>query len=211
MRGGMGLRTMADTPKPREDVAARKLAIAGALVTGATGVAMAVYSVFSGEATGGGALLAASALAFGLLALNLNQPPFGSASQQPPTNAGARDGRVAQGEPEVQPAAAASARKTGGLSRVPPMSSSHVLRRSQAGFEKVHVEPLTGREWEVLSLVAEGYSNKLVSAKLGISERTVKNHLTLTMGKLQASDRTHAVVTAIQLGWLDVSQGSPPP
>ena len=40
------------------------------------------------------------------------------------------------------------------------------------------------------------------SADLGISERTVKNHLTATMAKLRASDRTHAVVTAARLGWL---------
>ena len=49
-------------------LASRRLAIAGALITGIAGVIMAVYSVVSGESTGGGALLAASALAFGLLA-----------------------------------------------------------------------------------------------------------------------------------------------
>jgi two-component system response regulator DegU len=53
-------------------------------------------------------------------------------------------------------------------------------------------------------LVAEGYSNKLISVELGIAERTVKNHLTVTMGKLRASDRTHAVVTAVRTGWLDI-------
>ena len=56
--------------------------------------------------------------------------------------------------------------------------------------------------------MAEGYSNKLISAELGISERTVKNHLTTTMGKLRASDRTHAVVTAVRLGWLDIHADS---
>jgi DNA-binding NarL/FixJ family response regulator len=52
--------------------------------------------------------------------------------------------------------------------------------------------------------VAEGYSNKLIAARLGISERTVKNHLTYIMIKLRASDRTHAVVTAVRLGWLAI-------
>jgi DNA-binding NarL/FixJ family response regulator len=65
-------------------------------------------------------------------------------------------------------------------------------------------EPVTLRELEVLALVAEGYSNKLISAELGISERTVKNRLTNTMGKLRASDRTPAVVTATRLGWLEL-------
>ncbi len=65
-------------------------------------------------------------------------------------------------------------------------------------------QPLTDREREVLSTVAEGYSNKLIAARLGISERTVKNHLTYIMIKLRASDRTHAVVTAVRLGWLAI-------
>ena len=65
-------------------------------------------------------------------------------------------------------------------------------------------EPMTGREREVLSLVAEGFSNKLVAAELGIGERTVKNHLTSIMTKLRAADRTHAVVTAVRLGWLAI-------
>ena len=63
---------------------------------------------------------------------------------------------------------------------------------------------LSYRERQVLSLVAEGYSNKLIAADLDICERTVKNHLTSVMTKLQANDRTHAVVTAVRLGWLAI-------
>ncbi len=70
------------------------------------------------------------------------------------------------------------------------------------GVEAAAVDPMTGREQEVLTLVAEGFSNKLVAAELGICERTVKNHLTSIMTKLRAADRTHAVVTAVRLGWL---------
>ena len=65
-------------------------------------------------------------------------------------------------------------------------------------------QPLTARERQVLGLVAEGHSNKLIAAALGISERTVKNHLTCIMTKLRAFDRTHAVVTAVRLGWLEL-------
>jgi len=61
---------------------------------------------------------------------------------------------------------------------------------------------LSMREGEVLALVAEGCSNKAIAVRLEISERTVKNHLTNIMAKLQAADRTHAVVTAVRMGWL---------
>ena len=74
------------------------------------------------------------------------------------------------------------------------------------GLEKLptYVQSVTEREREVLALVAEGYSNKRIGAQLGITERTVKNHLTYIMSKLAASDRTHAVVTAVRLGWLAI-------
>ena len=68
----------------------------------------------------------------------------------------------------------------------------------------LNAEQLTGREREVLALVAEGYSNKLIGCELAIAERTVKSHLTDIMAKLRASDRTHAVVTAVRLGWLAI-------
>jgi DNA-binding NarL/FixJ family response regulator len=91
----------------------------------------------------------------------------------------------------------------------PVLSVLHInggilIRPRQTDGDPVDAQPLTEREKEVLSLVAEGYSNKLVGTRLGISERTVKNHLTYIMTKLRASDRTHAVVTAVRLGWLAI-------
>lgn len=68
----------------------------------------------------------------------------------------------------------------------------------------LEAERLSAREMEVLALVAEGQGNKEIGEQLSISERTVKNHLTGIMTKLRAADRTHAVVTAIRLGWLAV-------
>lgn len=56
---------------------------------------------------------------------------------------------------------------------------------------------LTERELAVLRLVAGGYSNKEIGRTLGISDGTVKNHLTDILEKLQARDRTHAVLKAI--------------
>jgi DNA-binding NarL/FixJ family response regulator len=59
---------------------------------------------------------------------------------------------------------------------------------------------LTEREVEVLRRVAAGKSNKLVAAELNISEGTVKNHMKRILPKLDASDRTHAVMIALKRG-----------
>ena len=79
-----------------------------------------------------------------------------------------------------------------------------VVRPRESEKASLNAEPLTDRELQVLSLVAEGCSNKMIGDRLMIRERTVKNHLTCIMTKLRASDRTHAVVTAIRLGWLAI-------
>jgi two-component system, NarL family, response regulator len=65
-------------------------------------------------------------------------------------------------------------------------------------------DSLTPRELEVLRLVANGYSNKLVADQLKIREDTVKGHITSILAKLRASDRTHAVTIALQRGYLDL-------
>jgi DNA-binding NarL/FixJ family response regulator len=65
-------------------------------------------------------------------------------------------------------------------------------------------QDLSVRELEVLRMVAAGRSNRRIGADLGISEQTVKGHLKNIMGKLSASDRTHAVTIAVQRGILVV-------
>jgi DNA-binding NarL/FixJ family response regulator len=55
---------------------------------------------------------------------------------------------------------------------------------------------LTVREQEVLSLVREGLANKQIGRKLGISERTVKAHLTSIFQRLDVQDRTQAALWA---------------
>lgn len=65
---------------------------------------------------------------------------------------------------------------------------------------------LTRRECEVLQLLAEGKSNKKIGEKLYISEKTVKNHVSNILQKMQCVDRTQAVVEAIKKGWVDVSK-----
>lgn len=61
-------------------------------------------------------------------------------------------------------------------------------------------EPLSPRETEVLAMIAEGLSNKLIAFRLGISEHTVKFHVMSIMGKLNAGSRTDAVMQAVRRG-----------
>jgi DNA-binding NarL/FixJ family response regulator len=64
--------------------------------------------------------------------------------------------------------------------------------------------PLSPREIEVLDLVARGNSNKLIARQLGISDQTVKNHITTILRRLEVNDRTEAVVYALRNGWIRV-------
>ena len=59
---------------------------------------------------------------------------------------------------------------------------------------------LSGRELEVLKLIADGTNNAAIAGKLFISERTVKTHVSSILGKLQLSDRTQAAVFAWRRG-----------
>ena len=61
-------------------------------------------------------------------------------------------------------------------------------------------EPLTARESEVLEMMAEGLANKMIAHRLGISEHTVKFHVTSVMSKLHASTRTEAVMLGLRQG-----------
>jgi DNA-binding NarL/FixJ family response regulator len=70
--------------------------------------------------------------------------------------------------------------------------------------EHVADDNLTVREIEVLRGVAAGKSNKLVAAELDISEGTVKTHMKSILPKLDASDRTHAVMIALKRGILEL-------
>jgi DNA-binding NarL/FixJ family response regulator len=59
---------------------------------------------------------------------------------------------------------------------------------------------LSPREREVLSLMAQGNSNKEIAAALGITEATVKSHVSVILERLGVTDRTQAVITALQRG-----------
>ncbi len=86
-----------------------------------------------------------------------------------------------------------------GKRRVPPEIATEIA-------EHFADDALTGREIEVLRGVAAGKSNKLIAAELAISEGTVKTHMKSILPKLDASDRTHAVMIALRRGILDLDR-----
>ena len=71
-------------------------------------------------------------------------------------------------------------------------------RLDEPGHDEDRV--LTRREEEVLQLIADGHSTPEVAQKLYISQKTVKNHLASIYQKLDARDRTQAVVQAVRMG-----------
>ena len=72
------------------------------------------------------------------------------------------------------------------------------------GYSGMRHDPLSARELEVLPLLARGLSNPEIARCLTITNHTVKSHVEHILAKLGASDRTHAAVRAIELGYLKV-------
>jgi DNA-binding NarL/FixJ family response regulator len=68
------------------------------------------------------------------------------------------------------------------------------------GDDERTISPLTPREEEILQLIADGYSTSEVADHLYISAKTVKNHLASIYAKLDARDRTQAVLSAVRIG-----------
>ena len=62
------------------------------------------------------------------------------------------------------------------------------------------LDDLTPREMDVLRLLAHGLSNRKIAAQLAINERTVKYHVSAILAKLEAVNRTEAVMRAAELG-----------
>ena len=75
----------------------------------------------------------------------------------------------------------------------------HFSRAAEAG----PFPQLTEREHEVLRLVASGMDNPAVARRLGVSPKTVRNHVSTIITKLQVSDRTAAVLKAREAGYTD--------
>jgi DNA-binding NarL/FixJ family response regulator len=75
------------------------------------------------------------------------------------------------------------------------MGFFHAARPAAAAFPD-----LTDREREVLSLIAQGRSNGQIAERLSLSLKTVRNHVSNVLGKLQVADRAQAAIRAREAG-----------
>ncbi len=93
-----------------------------------------------------------------------------------------------------------------GGSAIDPALTERLLHHSEAmecAFSSLEPpEPLTERELEVLRLMAAGHSNREIAGLLGVTEGTVKNHVSNILSKMGVRDRTRAVLKALEAGLL---------
>ena len=111
-----------------------------------------------------------------------------------------------------------------GYMRMAPSKLSHVLLK-QVLLQYQHREgldsnvfklttqmPITRilslREMEILKLAAQGTSNKGIASILGLSEQTIKNHISSVLRKLSVENRTHAVVLALEQNLIEPKMSS---
>jgi DNA-binding NarL/FixJ family response regulator len=92
----------------------------------------------------------------------------------------------------------------GGATVFQPAVTERLLRAGSALHIETEAprEELTGREAEVVSLMAGGYSNREIAQALGTAEGTVKNHVSSILAKFGVRDRTRAVLKALESGKL---------
>ena len=133
-------------------------------------------------------------------------PPLVVIGEEPVTEWGPRALRLgargvlsqASGAAELAAAIEAAA---AGLVALPPELIGSVAARAPRLAEAAP-QPLTAREVEVLGLLAAGLGNKTIAGRLGISEHTVKTHVTSLFAKLGVSTRAEAVAVAVRQGLL---------
>ena len=65
---------------------------------------------------------------------------------------------------------------------------------------------LTTLECRILTLAGSGHANKQIAFRLGIAEKTVKNHLTIIFDRLHAQNRTDAVSRALRMGYVRLEE-----
>ena len=80
----------------------------------------------------------------------------------------------------------------------------YLIAPSTTEDEEELLDPLTPRELEVLAQLADGLSNRAIASRLGISDETVKFHLSAIFGKLGASNRTDAVRQGLRKGLIEL-------
>jgi DNA-binding NarL/FixJ family response regulator len=103
---------------------------------------------------------------------------------------------------DVQPQDLIAAIRTvhAGEALLAPEVATMLVEQLAAGDEPRDRDELTPRERDVLAQLARGQPNKLIARELGVSERTVKTHVSNILGKLDLTDRTQAAVYAVRHG-----------
>jgi NarL family two-component system response regulator LiaR len=84
-----------------------------------------------------------------------------------------------------------------------PAVASRLMEEVAAGGGREAPDNLTPREREVVGLIARGRSNKRIALELGISEKTVKTHVSSILGKLGLTDRTQVALHAVRERWVE--------
>ena len=82
--------------------------------------------------------------------------------------------------------------------RLDPAVAKLLAERLRRRPESAPVDPLTGRELDVLWLLGRGLSNKEIAAELGIADCTVRTHVSNVLGKLGLTSRTQAALYAVE-------------
>ncbi len=90
----------------------------------------------------------------------------------------------------------------GGLYIEPVLIPALKDRLDSKDNHEEELELLTRREFQILKLVAQGLYNKEIADVLGVTEKTVKNHITSLFKKIEVNDRTQAAVYAIKNGYV---------
>jgi len=94
---------------------------------------------------------------------------------------------------------------------LPPLIARKVLHElSHPSAHPPTTDPLTEREVEVLRLLVRGESNKDIAELLGISESTVRKHVSSILGKLHLASRTQAALFAVREGLVQPADDEEP-
>lgn len=112
-------------------------------------------------------------------------------------------GYLLKGSPRDEVFNAVRAISQGGV-HLQPEAASKLMRHIGSGAQDPVWSQLTGRELDVLNILAEGKTNKEIAAELVITVRTVKFHVSSILRKLEAGNRTEAVRTAAERGIIDM-------
>src|SRR6478609_6295816 len=90
-----------------------------------------------------------------------------------------------------------------GEAMIDPVVAARMVETLAAEGREEPLDRLTPREREVLILIGRGFPNKLIARELGLSEKTVKAHVSRVLAKLEVTDRTQAAVIAVRAGLVE--------